>query len=325
MDADWEPLPGDPAEARAVAGNLVAITPSATFAPEVCGIKIAAGVSVLAEVSSAGARSKVLPDGSVTRVCDVVTMGGPLDADGGVDRVFSAPSHRVMGMLAMACADRVEVPISELQLLPPALSGEHALTEVEKAARAENTRAIRSLFTTFRSGLPRERTRLQTAAAAAARASELERLTRTREVVRLDPQPAHQPASGYNGGRAPFDVNDPNHLAPDQEDAEESIHPSLLRNKTRSISELGDSQLSAGRAAQRRRTAYEADLAAQVVDTAAEGRIVSHLQLATTLGRSGIVDAGTPIRWDGTHNLPLETERTRGVSYRDVFSASEPL
>lgn len=129
MDADWDPPEGNPEEAHAIAGDLVVITPSTSFKPEICGVRVAAGISVLAEISSEGVRSRTEPDGSTTRVCDVVTMGGTLDGDGGVDRVFSAPAHRVIGMLAMACADRVEVPVSELHALPENLTGDRELTE----------------------------------------------------------------------------------------------------------------------------------------------------------------------------------------------------
>ena len=81
MDADWTPGAVDPLEARATTGNIVYITPADGFTPEICGVRVAQGVSVLAEVTGDGVRDKTLPDGSTVRVCDLLTFGGPLDAD----------------------------------------------------------------------------------------------------------------------------------------------------------------------------------------------------------------------------------------------------
>lgn len=76
-----------------------------------------------------------------------------------VDRVFSAPSHRVMGMLAMGYVDRVEVPVSELHALPKTL-----FTEAEKTERAAKTKSIPRFVHDFsRRPLPRKRAYLQAA------------------------------------------------------------------------------------------------------------------------------------------------------------------
>ena len=136
-DVDWNGDVGSAAEAGlALPGTLVAVTGTAALRPTICGTKLPVGMSVLAEVAGPS-REKANPDGTTTRVVDVVSMGGPLDEDGGVDSVFSAPCAKVMGMLSLACAEQIrEFPVAALQATDVVLS------DAEKQLRCCNTRPI---------------------------------------------------------------------------------------------------------------------------------------------------------------------------------------
>lgn len=278
-DVDWNGDVGSVAEAGlALPGTLVAVTGTAALRPTICGTKLPVGMSVLAEVAGPS-REKANPDGTTTRVVDVVSMGGPLDEDGGVDSVFSAPCAKVMGMLSLACAEQIrEFPVAALQATDVVLS------DAEKQLRGANTRTIRAAFLRFQSELPRGREQAQAAAAAQARADAL----REAALQEVDAEPRRQSMDPPPPRVRP--------RAGQSEGGEDNVSDSPLpRNPTHSGAG-GQSSFETPGGSKRIRTAYEEDLQAQMEEAAQNGAVLSHVQLATTLGRGGPVPAGTHLR-----------------------------